>query len=569
MSEFINIGLDFGTHQTKVCIEDSTDPRNITYRFIKFFEGTKDESYFLPSIVQINEDNTVTYGRMDYETVKRAHGEVKREPKPVLVLPKMPEKEKYPQKPKEEKVLTFEEFKEKKDLEAREASSKNPPKKLSTQALKKMLLKFVNIDLELKKLHAEYDTYVKEATKRIRIQNRKKLENWTQEAEKVDRRNKERQSAWEKECNRLKVKYEVDLKNWFKSLNLISKNIYRYFKIASFSKSYTWEREIDSIKVSVMYLAYVLFQIYKTVDEDSTVQMGIPQSISDTAHSRWQINNADRIFYSAYRMYKCFDSEEEFLKAKLPDLLEITGRDFTAPDYETEPGLLVLPEAFASLITLTKEGKISRGLTLLMDIGGGSTDISLFNVIEKRGEYVPNISHILSVHKGLNHLFRLYVEDNEDMTIEDARNAFQKNPDDFEDYIFTFRKELAKEIQDKIYFPLIEAAKRSGISISQIKDALYTRPVIYTGGGGVYDSFVDTMYVFTDPMSMSKDFVSLKNITNKDLTDEELSILSVSYGLSVPQMREPEMTPLAKLFEHIRMESDDRTQYEHGISDVE
>ena len=141
MSEFINIGLDFGTHQTKVCIEDSTDPRNITYRFIKFFEGTKDESYFLPSIVQINEDNTVTYGRMDYETVKRAHGEVKREPKPVLVLPKMPEKEKYPQKPKEEKVLTFEEFKEKKDLEAREASSKNPPKKLSTQALKKMLLK--------------------------------------------------------------------------------------------------------------------------------------------------------------------------------------------------------------------------------------------------------------------------------------------------------------------------------------------------------------------------------------------------------------------------------------------
>ena len=318
-----------------------------------------------------------------------------------------------------------------------------------------------------------------------------------------------------------------------------------------------------------MYLAYALFQIYKTVDKDSTVQMGIPQSISDTAHSRWQVNNADRIFYSAYRMYKYFDNEEEFLKAKLPDLLEIAGRDFTEPDYETEPGLLVLPEAFASLITLTKEGKISRGLTLLMDIGGGSTDISLFNVIEKRGEYVPNISHILSVHKGLNHLFRLYVEDNEDMTIEDARNVFQKNPDDFEDYIFAFRKELAKEIQDKIYFPLIEVAKRSGITITQIKDALYTRPVIYTGGGGVYDAFIDTMYVFTDPMSMSKDFVSLKNITNKDLTDEELSILSVSYGLSVPQMREPEMTPLAKLFEHIKMVSEGHNQYEHGISDVE
>ena len=569
MSEFINIGLDFGTHQTKVCIEDSTDPRNITYRFLKFFEGTKDETYFLPSIVQINEDNTVTYGRLDYETVKRAHGEVKREPKPVLVLPEKPQKEKYPERPKEEKVLTFEEFKEKKDHEAREANSKKFQKKLSTQALKKMLLKLTNIDLELNQLRSEYGSYVKEAENRIRHQHKKNIEIWTREAEKVDRCNKERLSSWEKECKRLKEKHETDLKNWFKPLSLISKNIYRYFKIASFSKSYTWEREIDSIKVSIMYLAYVLFQIYKTVDKDSTVQMGIPQSISDTAHSRWQVNNADRIFYSAYRMYKYFDNEEEFLKAKLPDLLEIAGRDFTEPDYETEPGLLVLPEAFASLITLTKEGKISRGLTLLMDIGGGSTDISLFNVIEKRGEYVPNISHILSVHKGLNHLFRLYVEDNEDVTIEDARNVFQKNPDDFEDYIFAFRKELAKEIQDKIYFPLIEVAKRSGITITQIKDALYTRPVIYTGGGGVYDAFIDTMYVFTDPMSMSKDFVSLKNITNKDLTDEELSILSVSYGLSVPQMREPEMTPLAKLFEHIKMVSEGHNQYEHGISDVE
>ena len=530
MSEFINIGLDFGTHQTKVCIEDSTDPRNITYRFLKFFEGTKDETYFLPSIVQINEDNTVTYGRLDYETVKRAHGEVKREAKPVLVLPEKPQKEKYPERPKEEKVLTFEEFKEKKDHEAREANSKKSQKKLSTQALKKMLLKLTNIDLELNQLRSEYGSYVKEAENRIRHQHKKNIEIWTREAEKVDRRNKERLSSWEKECKRLKEKHETDLKNWFKPLSLISKNIYRYFKIASFSKSYTWEREIDSIKISIMYLAYVLFQIYKTVDEDSTVQMGIPQSISDTAHSRWQVNNADRIFYAAYRMYKSFESEADFLNAKLPDLLEIAGRDFTEPDYETEPGLLVLPEAFASLITLTKEGKISRGLTLLMDIGGGSTDISLFNVIEKRGEYVPNISHILSVHKGLNHLFRLYVEDNENMTIEDARNAFQKKPDDFEDYIFVFRKELAKEIQDKIYFPLIEAAKRSGITITQIKDALYTRPVIYTGGGGVYDAFIDTMYVFTDPMSMSKDFVSLKNITNKDLTDEELSILSVSYG---------------------------------------
>lgn len=569
MSGFINIGLDFGTHQTKVCIEDSTDSRNITYRFLKFFEGTDNETYFLPSIVQINEDDTVTYGRLDYETVKRAPNEVERPPKPVLVLPEKPEKEKYPTRPKEEKLLSFEEFKERKDAESRDLSTKTTVKKFSTQALKKMLLKFANVDLELKKIRSEYETYQKQASKRIKHQYRKDIEAWSIETESIDRRNKERMAAWEKECEILKKKYEQDLKAWFKPLTLINKNIYRYFKIASFSKSYVWEREIDSIKISILYMAYVLFQIYKVVDEESTVQMGIPQSISDKAHSMWQVRNADRMFYSAYRMYKHFGTEDAFLKTKIGDLLDIAGRDFIEPDFETEPGLLVLPEAFASLITLTKEGKISRGLTLLMDIGGGSTDISLFNVIEKRGEYIPNISHILSVHKGLNHLFRLYAEDNGNMSIEDARILFQRKPDKFEDYIYTFRKELAKEIQDKIYFPLIEVASHSGISITQVKDALYTRPVIYTGGGSVYDAFIDSMYIFTDPMSMSKDFVSMKNITNKDLTDEELSILSVSYGLSVPQMREPEMTPLAQLFKHIKMESDDRVQYEHGISDVE
>ena len=81
MSEYINIGLDFGTHQTKVCIEDSSDPRNRTYTFLKFFEGTDEETYFLPSIVQVNKDNTLSYGRYDYRTAVSYNKSIDREKK--------------------------------------------------------------------------------------------------------------------------------------------------------------------------------------------------------------------------------------------------------------------------------------------------------------------------------------------------------------------------------------------------------------------------------------------------------------------------------------------------------
>jgi hypothetical protein len=163
----------------------------------------------------------------------------------------------------------------------------------------------------------------------------------------------------------------------------------------------------------------------------------------------------------------------------------------------------------------------------------------------------------------------LYLEDHDHLTIEEARDVFQKTPEEFEEYISEFSKELAKDIHHNIYVPLLEASSRSGITSTQLKEALYSRPVIYTGGGSVYDAFIVGMHVFTDPMSMSMDFISEKNITNKDLTDTDLSILSVSYGLAVPQMREPQMTPLAKLFQHIKMISENNVEYVHGISDVE
>lgn len=59
----VTVGLDFGTHQTKICIENSDDPHRVTYEFWKWADG----GYAFPSVIQINKDHTLSYGHVDIE----------------------------------------------------------------------------------------------------------------------------------------------------------------------------------------------------------------------------------------------------------------------------------------------------------------------------------------------------------------------------------------------------------------------------------------------------------------------------------------------------------------------
>lgn len=72
MNEEIKVGLDFGTHQTKVCVQVTPDeghgqPR---YEFFKFVDLLGKEEYFLPSVIQINSDDTLSYGFVDSQERK-------------------------------------------------------------------------------------------------------------------------------------------------------------------------------------------------------------------------------------------------------------------------------------------------------------------------------------------------------------------------------------------------------------------------------------------------------------------------------------------------------------------
>lgn len=83
----INVGLDFGTHQTKICIQRIPDEGHgePSYEFFSFEDLNGECSYFLPSLIQINEDDTLSYGFVD-KAIEKSAGE-----EPILQLLEVPE----------------------------------------------------------------------------------------------------------------------------------------------------------------------------------------------------------------------------------------------------------------------------------------------------------------------------------------------------------------------------------------------------------------------------------------------------------------------------------------------
>lgn len=67
----IKIGLDFGTHQTKICVQRIPDEGHgePNYEFFTFRDLNGENQYFLPSVVQINIDNTLSYGYVDTDRI--------------------------------------------------------------------------------------------------------------------------------------------------------------------------------------------------------------------------------------------------------------------------------------------------------------------------------------------------------------------------------------------------------------------------------------------------------------------------------------------------------------------
>ena len=73
MEDEIRVGLDFGTHQTKICIQRKPDEGHgiPEYEFFQFIDQRGEGQYFIPSVVQINKDDTLSYGYVDPNNEKK------------------------------------------------------------------------------------------------------------------------------------------------------------------------------------------------------------------------------------------------------------------------------------------------------------------------------------------------------------------------------------------------------------------------------------------------------------------------------------------------------------------
>lgn len=443
----IRIGLDFGTHQTKICVCRIPDEGHGTpeYEFFKFIDQKGEEQYFLPSVVQINKDDTLSYGYVDPEEEKES-------------LP-------YPRLEVIEPVGDIDIEEEAEDL-LEKYSGRGSYDEEGLRAISKML----NMKYEIDK-----KTYEERRTK-------------------------------------AQAKYKEDLLEYNRE-----RNLFRYFKQATFAE-YTWESKYGSKLLCVWYLAYVLFLLEERYPDGFYINMGVP---TDDKSFRQMRELGTRILMSAFHLVEdVYENDiEAFLNEKVRDLVIKTDiLEFSEDDKDTYL-INIFPEAYASLIGLTSRGKLSEGMSINADIGGGTTDISFFIVKDR----IPQIYKYWSIPQGLNYIAEMSGFDYSEKDF--VKNAHQEIIDKF--------NQEKEEVVYNLSRILIDLLRGSGIHKSSLLKALQDRIVVYNGGGSTYSQLTTAMYRFTDVKIVDAELWSEEFVKEKKKVEKIFSLLTTAYGLSV------------------------------------
>lgn len=259
--------------------------------------------------------------------------------------------------------------------------------------------------------------------------------------------------------------------------------IIRYFKQATFTSVGNFP-QTEAINYSIWYMAYILFELEELFGREFAIQMGVP---SDGTSHRKRQQLAVRILLSAYRLVEeVFENDKEsFLKATISELKTVTTLLPYSDEKKEEFGILIFPEAYACLMPLVKSQKIATGMSLMVDIGGGTTDISFFTI--EKGK--PQVYRFYSINKGLNYL-----------TEADATNdtRHDSNVKDFSEINAERQCAFSSEL-NQICINLRDALKKefkkqSELPIQRLTDALSARPLVYSGGGSTFGNFVSHIW---------------------------------------------------------------------------
>ena len=321
--------------------------------------------------------------------------------------------------------------------------------------------------------------------------------------------------------------------------------IIRYFKQSTFRPSETGMTQVNAMYFSTWYLAYILFDLEEMHGQEFTIQMGAP---TDSSHVNVVKTIATRIIASAYRLVEDVftNDKKKFLATPMKELVDLTELVAYSKEIKEEYGLLVFPEAYACLKPLISQGKLATGMSLMIDIGGGTTDISFFTIEDKK----PQVYDFYSINKGLNFLTGAN-ENNQTGTVVNVQDASEINQGRRNVYINEVNQ-VCDSLRTKLQH---EFKRQTGLQVHRLLDALKNRPLVYCGGGSTFKSLRVCYGGYQDRKQISHKEWNAKSIKDMDeIIDYELCpILSTAYGLAISTENDNiVMKPFRDIFENIR-----------------
>jgi hypothetical protein len=495
-----------------VCIEDSRNPLLKQYTFFPFEDLEEQSSFVLPSIVQINKDDTLSYGFVDGAKAKVSERDVEAlspfdfpdyEPAPRPVKPTL---KPYPSAPKpERRSFSLSDLASLLGRDRESIEYRNQCKQIDE----------INIELE-KNFNFHLMAYEEQEHKR--------------------------RSKWERERDDALHNYQEKAKEI--ESRRYAPYRFRYFKTAALGDNSYWDfdpQEYNPRLISVLYLAYVLYQIEEDFGSDTYVQMGVPQSLGTPEGE--QIAESGYCLLILARVLTEKWTKSEFLKLTYPRLLRwylITSKKNTIKSLDIQKlkndyGVNMLPEAYAGLVALTAQKRIPNGFSLLVDIGGGTTDIALFTLANDRR--APDIAMVVSVKGGLNSVIHRISEES-GLSMDRIQKSFANliylpsSKNALELLSGTFLESVGV-IVNELIAKLRALNNTTGPGKEALVRALRSRPVYYCGGGGVYTTLrIPVSEYFSDVRQVSLNEMSIQNLSS-NVSSPYDTILAVSYGLSI------------------------------------
>ena len=333
--------------------------------------------------------------------------------------------------------------------------------------------------------------------------------------------------------------------------------IIRYFKQATFTTSNIGLKQSDAMYYSVWYLAFIIFDLEEKYGTEFTIQMGVP---TDGSRLSQQKQIAVRLLAAAYDLVEnVFENDKQaFLDKTWGELLDMTKIPAYSIQLKEEYGILVFPEAYACLMPLISSSKVKTGMSLMVDIGGGTTDISFFTIIANK----PRVYDFTSVNKGLNYMTFAERRTDDlriDSNIKLSSEIDSSRRNDFNNSINQVCTHLIQKLQR-------EFRMQTNLDLDRLMDALKIRPIVYTGGGSTFQILRKGYGGFKDVIHISKKEWRTKSVV--DMQKIEVlglcPILSTAYGLSISVPDDNiKCSPFRDIFKNIRGAKEEKKHHDN------